>query len=506
MPPEPESPSISGRVVKSTAWVIAWRVVTRNLGLVSTLFLVRLLDPSDFGLVALATAFAMTVDALSTLGVQDALLRHASPTRDLYDTAFGLGLVRGLVTALLIVAGAWEAAAFFKEPRLVIVLIALATGTIVTSFENIGTVDFRRDMTFRKEFNLQVVSRLFGVFLTIGVALIWHNYWALIAGTLGTRFARLCQSYVISRYRPKFSLRAWRGLIHFSLWTWALTMLGQVRDRTDSFVIGRVLTTSDVALFSIGQEVGTLPNSEVVEPLHRTLFSAFVMLRHGNGSPRDLFLNTIEAGFLLILPAGFGISAVADPLVHLLLGERWVACIPIVQIAAAISTISIFRIVCDAHYNAVGELRLTFWLCSVSAFARIPLLLFMVARAGLPGAAWALAISSVIDQMLYMGVTMPRLGVTARDMVRRLWRAIAACLAMTAGLLGAGMAWTPTEASGPLGLTMDLAARSSLGAVLFTAILIVLWFAAGRPDGAERYFLGVMQTQCRRFGILRPAR
>lgn len=506
MPPEPESPSISGRVVKGTAWVIAWRVVTRNLGLVSTLFLVRLLDPSDFGLVALATAFAMTVDALSTLGVQDALLRHASPTRDLYDTAFGLGLVRGLVTALLIVAGAWEAAAFFKEPRLVIVLIALAAGTIITSFENIGTVDFRRDMTFRKEFNLQVVSRLFGVFLTIGIALIWHNYWALIAGTLGTRFARLCQSYVISRYRPKFSLRAWRGLIHFSLWTWALTMLGQVRERTDSFVIGRVLTTSDVALFSIGQEVGSLPNSEVVEPLHRTLFSAFVMLRHGTGSPRDLFLNTIEAGFLLILPAGIGISAVADPLVHLLLGERWVACIPIVQIAATISTISIFRVVCDAHYNAAGELRLTFWLCSVSAFARIPLLLFMVARAGLPGAAWALAISSVIDQVLYVGVTAPRLGITALDMVRRLWRAIVACIAMTAGLFQMGMGWTPTQASDPLGLTVDLATRSTLGAVLFIATLIVLWFAAGRPDGAERYFLGMIRGQCSRLGILGTAR
>src|SRR5262249_39570473 len=92
------APSITRRVAKGGGWVMAWRMVSRNLGLLSTLVLVRLLKPEDFGLVTLATGFASTVDALSEIGVQDALVRDVSPGRDVYDTAFGLSLARGVIT------------------------------------------------------------------------------------------------------------------------------------------------------------------------------------------------------------------------------------------------------------------------------------------------------------------------------------------------------------------------------------------------------------------------
>ena len=491
--PAPNPASLTGRMATSTGWIVAWRFATRNLGLLSTLILVRLLDPADFGLVALGTAFASTVDALSAFGVQDALMRLSSPTRDSYDTAFGLGIVRGFLTAGIVAAGAWPAATFFNEPRLVYVLLALALGTLITAFENIGTVDFRRHMTFRKEFHLQVLSRIIGVVLTIAVALMWHNYWALIGGNLVTRVARLAQSYIMSLYRPRFTLRAWRDLIGFSLWNWAVTVLSQVRDRAESFVIGRALTTTDVAVFSVGQEIGSLPITEVIEPLHRALFSAFVLLNNASEKPRKLYLDTMEAGFLIVLPAGIGISLVADPLVRLMLGERWLAAIPIVQIMAAVSTIAVFRLVSDAFYSAAGNLRLTFAMVAISAAVRIPLLLVLVSWYGLTGGAVALGIASLIDQFLYLGVTLPRMGIGTAELLGRLWRACGACLAMVTCLSAMNLAWMPTTAVGPLAVAADLFGRCGIGALAYAAAAATLWFAAGRPDGAERYLLRVAQ-------------
>jgi lipopolysaccharide exporter len=498
---EPEAPSINSRVVASTGWVIAWRAVTRNLGLISTLVLVRLLEPSDFGLVALGTAFAATVDALSAFGVQDALIRLPSPSRVSYDTAFGLGLLRGLLTTLVIAGGAWPTAVFFNEPRLSIVLLALAAGTLITAFENIGTVDFRRHMTFQKEFNLQVGPRIIGVALTISIALIWHNYWALVGGILTTRIARLVQSYVMSSYRPRFTLRAWRGLIGFSLWNWAVNLLSQIRERADSFVIGRAFTTTEVAVFSVGQEIGSLPVTELIEPMHRALFSAFALLNNTSESPRTLYLNMMEAGFLVLLPAGIGISIVADPLVHLMLGERWLTAIPVVQIIAAVSTISVFRLISDAFYSAAGNLRMTFVLTAVSALLRIPLLLVLVAWYGLPGAAIALGISSMVDQTLYLRVTLPRLGIKLVDLLRRLWRALGACLAMIACLGASGMAWTPTTATGSLAMALDMLSRSGVGMVVYVVALVALWLAAGQPDGAERQLLRIIRNLCGKLRI-----
>src|ERR1700678_2504385 len=146
------APSITSRVARGTGWVVAWRVVSRNLGLLSTLVLVRLLRPEDFGLVALATGFANTVDSLSAVGVQDALIREPSPGRDMYDTAFCLNIIRGFVTAVIIAAVAWPIADFFTDPRLVNVMLALAGSMLISAFANIGIVDFRRDFEFHKEF------------------------------------------------------------------------------------------------------------------------------------------------------------------------------------------------------------------------------------------------------------------------------------------------------------------------------------------------------------------
>ena len=504
--PESQTTSLTGRIATSTGWIVAWRFVTRNLGLLSTLILVRLLAPADFGLVALATAFAATVDALSAFGVQDALMRLPSPTRDSYDTAFTLGVFRGFLTAMVIAAGAWQVADFFKEPRLIVVLLALAIGTLISSFENIGTVDFRRHMTFRKEFHLQVISRVIGVVVTIGIALIWQNYWALIGGVLVTRIARLAQSYIMSLYRPRFTLRGWHGLIGFSLWNWAAMVISQVRDRAESFVIGRAMTTTDVAVFSVGQEIGSLPITEVIEPLHRALFSAFVLLNSAREKPRKLYLDTMEAGFLIILPAGAGISLVADPLVRLMLGERWLAAVPIVQIMAAVSTISLFRLISDAFYGAAGNLRLTFAMTAISAVVRVPLLLVSVSWYGLTGAAIALGIASLLDQILYLVITLPRLGIGSGELAQRLWRATVACLVMVACLSALGQAWTPTTVIGAVPIAMDLFGRSGVGALAYTAALMALWLSAGRPDGAERYLLRIVGKLGRKVRIPGMAR
>ena len=204
--------SVAARVASGAGWIMAWRLFTRNIGLVSTLILVRLLEPTDFGLVAIATGFIAAADALSAIGVEDALVRAPSVNRDLYDTGFTMSVVRGLITALVIVAIARPTALFFAEPHLFEIIIALSLGIVLTAFENIGTVEFRRSLAFQREFQMQVWSRILGVVVTIIVAAIWQTFWALVAGLLAVRMMRLAQSYVMSSYRPRFTLRAWRGI------------------------------------------------------------------------------------------------------------------------------------------------------------------------------------------------------------------------------------------------------------------------------------------------------
>ena len=481
--------SVSQQALKGAGWIIAWRFATRNIGLVSTLILVRLLQPTDFGLVALATGFINSLDALSAIGIQDALARAPEVDRDMYDTGFGLSVLRGTITAFLVAVAAWPIAWFFDDQRLAFVMLALSTGTLISAFEHIGSVDFRRSLAFRKEFDLQLWSRLVGEVATNSVAAIWHSYWALVVGILVYRLARLLQSFWMCSYRPSITLRAWRSIIGFSLWSWGQTLLYQARERLDSIVIGRALGTAQVGVFSIGLELGSLPATELVEPLGRALFSGFATLHNASAGLDTMFLGAVGLGFMLVLPAGLGISMIADPMVRLCLGEHWLAAVPVVQIIAITGTTAIFTQACASLLNAVGKPETTFYVGIASTLAKLVALLALLPWFGLPGAATALAIAGGIDLVLLLRFTLPRIRTSPRDLLDGAIRPLLASAAMVAALRQAGLAWTASEGTNVAILVSDIAERAAFGATCYTSVLAILWLLSGRPDGGERLLI-----------------
>ena len=494
--------SIAQRAATGAGWIIAWRVATRNIGLLSTLILVRLLQPTDFGLVALATGFIGSVDALSAIGVQDALVRSAKVDRDLYNTGFTLAVARGALTATIIAAIAAPVATFFGDSRLQVVMLALSAGTLISAFENIGIVDFQRDLAFRKEFTMQLWSRVLGCSVTIGTAALWHSYWALIAGILAYRLVRLLMSYLMSPYRPHLAILAWRQLIGFSLWTWAQTMLYQARERLDGILIGRMSGTAEVGMFSIGYELGSLPTTELVEPLCRALFAGFASLHNASKSLSNLFLGAIGLGSLLILPAGVGISMVADPMVRLCLGEHWLSVVPVVQIIAISGITAIFTQSCANLLNAVGRPHMTLYAGLASTPIKLAGLLILVPIYGLTGAAVAQLLSVCADLVLLLWVTLPAIAVSMKQVIAATIRPIIASAVMAVVLWQLDMAWTPSHGQDVGEFIEDAALRSVIGAIVYMTVLTTIWFAAGLPDGPERYSLSIIAGLYRRTRLM----
>ena len=495
----PAPQSVARQTAIGAGWIIAWRVATRNIGLVSTLILVRLLQPADFGLVALATGFINAADALSAIGVQDALIRLPKLDRNLYDTGFGLSVARGFLTALVIVAIAWPLGNFFSDERLTIVLLALSTSSVISGFENIGIVDFRRDLAFRKEFALQLWSRVIGAGTTIAVAAVWHSYWALVAGILVYRLVRLIQSYLMSPYRPRVTLVSWRQIIGFSLWTWGQAMLNQARDRIDSIVIGRLLGTFQVGVFSVGVELGLLPTTELVEPLGRAQFSGLAALRNASEGLGSLFVGAVGLGMLIVLPAGFGISMLADPMVRLSLGEQWLAAVPVIQILAIGGTFTIVTYSCGNVLNVIGRPHVNFYVGIISLSTKLVALLILVTPYHLAGAAIGLTIASAVDLVLLLCVTLPKIGVSVWQLCASIGRPAIGTLAMVMVLWQLEMAWTPSEGADALHFAQDAAVRAAIGATCYAIAVIALWWAGGRPDGAERFVLNIAAGALRRF-------
>jgi O-antigen/teichoic acid export membrane protein len=494
----PAAGAASDQLLAKTAggagWVIGFRFTTRLLGIASTLTLVRLLGPGDFGLVALASSFAQTVDTIANLSPHEAVIRERAPDRAMYDTAFTMSFLRGLLTAAVIAAGAVPAAAFFHEPRMVPVLLALALATLIGSAENIACVDFMRNFAFHKEFQLWTAPRVLQVIATISFALIWPTYWALVFGILTAKIARTALSYAMRPYLPRPTLVAWRRITGFTVWSWAIYMVGMLRDQVGTVLVGRFFSAAAVGVYALGGEIASLPTSELVEPLCRACFPSFSQLRHSGMGVAQTYLRLLGATALLVLPAGVGIAMVADPLVRLAFGPKWLAAIPIIQVLGISATISALGSISATLFSAYAMLRTTFSILLAGGLARVLLLAALLPGGSLLTAALVGMAVATCEQAATIGIAMVRFRVRPDELARAIWRSVLGAAVMGGVLVWLGLGLVPA-AEAPW---RDLLGATVAGMAVYVAATGLAWVAVGRPDGPERDLLALAGGVARR--------
>jgi O-antigen/teichoic acid export membrane protein len=494
-----EADDLLQKTAGGAGWTIGWRATTRFLGFFSTLALARLLVPADFGLVALAMSFSRAIDVFADLGVQDALIRHTQPSRANYDAAFTINAVRGLVTATIIGAVARPFATFFGDPRLQYVVLALAAAVVMDAMENVGVADFRRHFAFRREFQLSIFPRLAQVVTTVSLALLWRNYWALVAGILTQRVLQTAASYLMHPYRPRLSLRGWHDIIGFSFWSWLISMSRMIKERGITITVGGMLNPTLLGVYTVGAEIAVLPELELILPLCRVCFASFSAARRANANVAETFLRITASTLVIALPASIGISAVAAPIVTLAFGTKWMMATPVVQILAAACVFSVSGRVSWTLFSAFALLRSLFWFGVVISIVQLLLLVPFIWHWGLIGAAMATALGGLIEQAVYTVIAFRRFAIPPSALLRRAWRCLLATIVMATALAVTGYGWEP----GTAGVTYSmnhLLIASGLGACIYTVALLGLWFASGRPIGPETDVLELLRRACARIG------
>ncbi|WP_439596823.1 oligosaccharide flippase family protein [Falsiroseomonas sp.] len=507
MPPETKQAaqgSILSRTAFGAAWVVAWRMATRLMGLVSTLILVRLLAPEDFGLIALASSFAVALEVCLVLGVEDQIIRAKAPDRAMYDTGFTLNLLRGLLVGTLVWIAAAPAAGFFGDARLEPVLLALALSAALSGLANIGAVDFRRNLRFEREFALNLYPRLAGILVTIGLAFLVRSHWALVAGIFVNRLGLVLMSYVLHPYRPRLTLVAWRSLAGVSAWTWALSVTNMVKERSESLVIGRVLGPTSVGHYAVGVEVAVLPSSELVDPVCRACMPGFAASHRSEADAgRANYLRICALLALLTLPAGIGISAIAGPVIALGFGQAWLEAVPVVVVLGIASVLTPFGNVSSALLVAHTRLATLLAIAFGAGGARLGLLLLLTPGHGLTGAALAVGLAVLAEHMLLVQRALALLRISLGRLVRQLWRPALATGAMAALLWSAGLGWAAAPETGGRA-ALRLLEGVALGSTSYAALLFTLWALSGRPEGAEADLLALLRRLLGRLALRRP--
>lgn len=475
--------SLGGKIARGAAWIVAIRMVVRGLGLVSTLILARLLVPQDFGLVALAMSLYFMVELLGNFSFDSAIIQKQHADRTYYDTAWTLNAIYGLVSAAALTALAAPAARFFGEPRLTPIIYVLAGISFVSRLENVGIVDFRKELQMHKLFWLQVPKKLISFITTVTIAFIYRSYWALVAGICAGAAVRVVSTYIAHPFRPQFNLSRFHELFGFSRWVMLSSLFGYANRRADNLIIGKVAGASTLGLYSIAYELSNLTSTELAQPLNHALFPGYSKVSSDLPTLKWYYLKTFSLLALLAIPIGTGLASVAWDLVEVALGPRWLQAAPLIQLLAFFGILQALGIPNGSVFMAIGRPHLTSILSAIRMLILISLLLWLVPRFGATGAGISQLASTALIMPASAIMITHRIGVTRSDFMKCLWRPITSVAIMVACLAIVEQA---LKTESPF---LRLPIEISVGVFIYLGAIYGLWRIAGRPNGGESYVL-----------------
>jgi O-antigen/teichoic acid export membrane protein len=481
---------LTQRAVKGASWLLVGRLISNGIGLVSTIVVARLLLPSDFGVVALGLSVLAIVSSLVELPTGTALIQLQDVRDDDFDTAWTLGILKGVAVCVAMIVAAWPVAVALKDQRLVGLMIMLSFYPLVLGVRNAYFENFARDMQFSREVILDVSSKVASFVGTVAFAYYFRTYWALPLGQILSGVVASAMSFILIPKRPKFSLKSFNRIFKFSVWLGASSMVLQLNWQADSLIVGRLLGATSVGFLSVGGQVTTRINEVTSQPLFRSLFAAFSSIQNDAERLRRAYLSAQAMCVAALLPVGLGLSAVAVPFISLCLGDKWRDTGTVVAFCGVTIAMMTLTGPSQAFSLAIGRTRTLFERDTLALILRIPCLLIGIIAYQMTG----LLISLLVSTALLVGITAHMMsgfiGVSVVGQIANCGRSIVSGVIMYAVAASiSGIA--PLE--GPFLIrAVMLGVVVGTGAAVYAAAHGLLWLVAGRPDGPEVKLLGAL--------------
>ncbi len=482
---------LARRMVVGMGWTISFRMTIRVLGVVSTVILARLLVPDDFGLIALAMLVRAAIEMLSTLNFEIWLIRHPDPQREHYDTVWTLSIIRGAVGCVALVLLANPAAVFFAEPRLAEVIPILGLASFAAGFRNVGVVDFQKHLEFDKDFYLLFWAKIGAVVISVGLAWWLRDYRAMVAGIVAAPIITLLVSFWMHAYRPRLSFVCWREAFHFSKWLFVGDVLQFFYSRADNFIIGKLGSTGVLGIYTIAHEIASLASTELVMPIRRVLIPGYAKMQNDLPALRQGFIDGFAIILLFGLPVAAGLGLVADPLVRMALGDKWLASIPILQILVLYGMTSVASANLGPLLIALGNTAAIAGLQVLGFVILVPGFTWGFKHFGAQGGAWAVGIADAVALLVGLALSLISVRVKLRELFAVTWRVMVATVMMAALVIKLQMLLGEAAVGAPVVLLASVVT----GLIAYGGTTLVLWFGGGRPAGPERLILKFVNEQ-----------
>jgi O-antigen/teichoic acid export membrane protein len=475
--------SLGKRVAKSAAWMVMKRLAFKGIGIFSTLILVRLLAPEAFGLAAIASTAYDAINTIAEFSFALALVKMKNPTRSHYDSAWTLIMLRGIAIGAVMFLTAPLIAEWMRDPRLTGLTRVMAIYPVLWGFENIGLIDFQRDLRFDRLFIYDVLGKIAGFVVVIPAAAILHNAWAVVLGTIAPKIVQIPASYIMHPYRPRLSFRAGAELLAFSKWLFATNVLSLTNNYMITILIGRIGGAGSVGLFRTAEQIGILPVSEVAAPIRGPMYAGYAKVLHDRRQLCRHVVDGLSLTLMIITPLSIGIALTAHLIELVALGPEWAGAAPFIQVCAFYALFEGVGEFTHNLYVVTDRQRRFVAIMTMTVLVRVGLVVWAGFTFGVLWAAGMFALTSFFSSAIWFGQLTTMIGLSLGETFRAVWRTFVATAAMSAAVYGLIAAWGDAAAM-PESL-IELVCAILVGGIAYVGCLLGLWFLCGLPAGPE---------------------
>ena len=465
---ENDSGAFAARVRSAVFWRAGSQIIAQLVMWSSTFLVIRLLQPSDYGL------FAMTQIILSFLSLMDgysftgALVQADKVDQRRIAQVFGMLIVMNFGLAAMQLAIAPAAAAYFRQPTVADMLRVQSILHLVTPFIIMPQALLSRRLDFRTQARVNLAAAFLAAFVALAGAYAGLGVWTLVAAPMALFGSRAVGLAVLGRWWiwPSFRFGGASATLGFGGAMMASEMLWFVQTQADIFIGGRVLDAHSLGIYSTALFLSQILINKFLPPLNEVAFPAYARLQEDKAAVARAFLKAARIIMLVALPFSIGLALTAEPLVHTVLGEKWAQAAPVVAVLGLAMPFVALRTIYQPATNALGRPGVMAMICGAGAII-MPLCFLIGARYGAIGMAWAWLVGFPLLTLIASMLALPVIGVKGRDLLAALRPAMIATAVMALGVLVLDSALPPLMPGGRLALLVVT------GAAIYAASLLV---------------------------------
>ncbi|MGZ8347942.1 MAG: lipopolysaccharide biosynthesis protein [Allosphingosinicella sp.] len=455
---------VKGAVIWRSGSQIAGQLIAWG----STFLVIRMLDPSDYGLVAMTGVVLAFLDLFNGWGFASALVRDDRIDRHRIGQVFGMLLLMNFGLAALQWTAAPYVARYFHQPMVADMLRVQALFFLANPFTALANALLIRRMDFRRQSQVNLLAAALSACTALGCALADLGVWTLVAAPFVYWYARAIGYSIAARLwiRPIFRFAGAGEMARYGGAMILVQFCWWVQSQADVFIGGRLLDAHRLGLYTTALFLTQILAAKFVPPLNEVAFAAYSRIQGERDVMQAAFLKTVRLIMVIALPFYFGLAVTAEPLVLTFLGAKWRDAASLVPVLACAMPLMTLQILFAPATNALGRPALAVRIGLIGAL--LMAVAFIVGIGwGTAGLAWAWLGGMAALLAVTILVSLPAIGVGRRALAAAVAPGLAASLVM-AGAVAALDSLLPG-----LGDGARLATLVPFGATLYALLLFL---------------------------------